>query len=491
MSHYCHFHPISQAKWRCSKCTRFYDNACVPTANEKKQHGLCPFCESALIYLPAEITSSNTNFYPLKELVRDCLTRTHFYVFFVSLSLAGLSSLFDVSTTLKILLSFAAVFFINLHFARESSYHLHSNQLTGKRKSKVKNKLNNPLFSMLSPTASAQLALLSIILLLFPAYCFYFLNWFIGLALVIFGGISFPFLIIFSLHSSDSDQEAKFSKLFKALQPFYLKLAGQSLGFYWLALFISDVAKSLAPFTIALAISVSISTLAFFILLNICAKAFMLSLSKINRPQKAQAGPKGPTSIYSHDKISTLDMDIDQALKIGKYPEVVILLEDALKRNGNSNLRRQQLYLLLTELQDTEKLARYAGLFLYWMLERNKIKDASKFIYQLRKNNPSFVMHDLSLMSKLAKQFIRTKKYTLVLWLAEDAKTRFKPCEELASIYLTAAQALITYFKDLKKAEEYLLFVFNTCSEYPSAEAAKVLLIHLLNTQKKKQDLRD
>ena len=124
------------------------------------------------------------------------------------------------------------------------------------------------------------------------------------------------------------------------------------------------------------------------------------------------------------------------------------------------------------------------------MLERNKIKDASQFIYQLRKNDPAFVLHDLSLISQLAKKLFRAKKYTLVLWLAEDGKTRFKPCEELANLYLTATQALITHFKDLKKAEEYLLFILKSCSEYPSAEAAKALLIHLQNNQKKKQDLR-
>ncbi len=490
MSHYCHFHPISQAKWRCSKCTRFYDNACVPSANEKQQHGQCPFCELPLTYLPAEITSSNTNFYPLKELVRDCFTSTHFYLFCVSLSLAGLSNLFDINTILKTLLSFSAVFFINLHFAREASYHFHSSQQTGRRKSRFKNKLNKSSLSMLSSSTSAQLTLLSLLLLLFPAYCFYSLNWFIGLILVLFGGISFPFLIIFSLHSSDTNHEASLSKLFKELKPFYFKLAGQSLSFYWLVLFISDLAKSLTPFAIALAISISVSTLALFVILNICAKAFILSLSKINRQQKTQSGPNGPTSIYSQDKISTLDMDIDQALKIGQYQEVVALLEDALKRNGNSNLRRQQLFLLLNELRDTEKLTRYAGLFLYWMLERNKIKDASQFIYQLRKNDPAFVLHDLSLISQLAKKLFRAKKYTLVLWLAEDGKTRFKPCEELANLYLTATQALITHFKDLKKAEEYLLFILKSCSEYPSAEAAKALLIHLQNNQKKKQDLR-
>ena len=167
------------------------------------------------------------------------------------------------------------------------------------------------------------------------------------------------------------------------------------------------------------------------------------------------------------------------------------MLEEALKRNGNSSLRRQQFFLLLCELKDYEKLSRYAGLFLHWMIERNKIKDASQLIYQLRKNNPAFLLHDLELINTLAKHFFRTKKYALVLWLAEDAKTRFQPCENLAGLYLSAAQTMITHFKDLEKGEEFLLFILKSCSEYPSAEAAKALLFHLQHNQKKQQDLRD
>jgi hypothetical protein len=490
VDHYCHFHPISQAKWRCSKCTRFYDNACVPNANEKQQQGLCPFCESPLIYLPTENISSTTHFYPLKELFRDCFTSTHLYLLCSSLGLAILSDLVDIAAIIKITLCFSVVFFISLHFAREQSYHHHTTQQTGRRKAKYKSKLNKPLFSMLSPATSAQLTSLSLVLLLFPAYCFYSLNWFIGLVLIFIGGITFPFLIIFSLHSSDNDQEASFAKLFKELKPFYFKLAGQSLCLYWLVLFISDVVKSFLPLTITLSISVAVSSLSLFIMLNYCAKIFIMSLAKLSAQHQKLQTPKGPVSIYNHDKISSLDTDIDQALKTGQYQKVVALLEEALKRNGNSNLRRQQLFLLLNELQDKEKLARYALLFLYWMLERNKIKDASKFIYQLRKNDPGFLIHDLSLMSKLAKQFFRTKKYALVLWLAEDAKIHFKPCEDLASLYLVATQALITHYKDLEKAEEYLLYILQSCAEFPSVEAAKALLIHLQHNQQKQQDLR-
>lgn len=490
MSHFCYFHPISQAKWRCNQCFRYYDNACVPKANEKQHQGICPLCESPLKHLPTETLSGDAKFYPLRDLVKDCFTSTHFYLLFLSASFALLVTLVDIHSSLKILLCFSAMLFIHLHFARESSYHLHQAQQTGRRSTALVSKRKRSSLSMLAPATSIQLSLFSVLLLVFPAYCFYSLHWFTGLLLIFIGGAAFPFLIIFSFHSSDNSQGVSLATLFKEIKPFNRNLINLSLGLYCFVLFVNDLALSLTSLTVAMAISLSLSALCLFVILNMCAKVFTFNLIKLGKQNQKRHEPKGPTSIYNHDKISTLDIDIDQALKTGQYQKVMLLLEDALKRNGNSNLRRQQLYLLLKELNDKEKLARYAGLFLYWMLERNKIKDAGQFLYQLRKDNPAFVLHDLSLMNKLARQFVRTKKYALVLWLTEDAKTRFKPSEDLASLYIFGTQALITHFKDLKKAEEYLLFILNSCSDFPSVEAAKALLIHLQNNQKKLQDLR-
>tara|TARA_R110001592_G_scaffold67059_1_gene205866 strand:- start:42366 stop:43604 length:1239 start_codon:yes stop_codon:yes gene_type:complete len=412
----------------------------------------------------------------------------------MSVAIAVLSNFVNINTTLKVLLSFSAILFINLHFARNNIYELHEYRLTGRRKPFSKNK-HQQSDNIFSPTASAQLTVVAGLILLLPIYCFYSLNWFIGLLLILLGGSTFPFLIIFSLHSSDNEQDISLSKLFKALKPYFLKLSLQSLSLFWLVLFVSDLLMPLMPFVITLTLSSALSALALFSILNLSTRVFMLRMHKLTQyksiQHKKEQAPTGPGSIYNHDKIATLDTDIDLALKTGQYLKVVSMLEEALKRNGHSSLRRQQLFLLLNELKDLEKLSRYAGLFLNWMLERNKIKDASQFIYQLRKNDPAFLLHDLSLMNKLAKQFFRTKKYALVLWLAEDAKTRFQPSEDLAGLYLTAAQAMITHFHDLEKGEEYLLFILKACSEYSSAEAAKALLLHLQHNQKKQQDLRD
>ena len=304
------------------------------------------------------------------------------------------------------------------------------------------------------------------------------------------GGTSFPYLIIFSLHSSDNEQNITLSKLFKEIRPFMAKLSFCSLGLYWLALVATDFSTLFSSLIITLGISAFFSIVGLIVSINLSTKIFIITERKFAARSAKPIDIKGSTSVHNQASVTSLDTDIDQALKMGQYDKVVSLLEESIKRNGNSTLRRQQLFLMLIELKDLVKLSRYAELFIDWMLDRNKIKDASQFIYQLRKHDPKFLMHDLKLINSLAKQFLRAKKYALVLWLAEDAKTRFQVCEELASLYLSGAQALITHFKDLEKAEEYLLFIIQSCDGNPSTESAKALLIHLQNNQKKQQDLR-
>ena len=489
VNHYCHFHPNSPAKWRCNECNKLYDNACLPKCNEKLQQATCPFCNKALRFLPANSDPSN-DIYPTKRLLLDSLDNKNIALTAASFSASLLISVVDFNVHLTLLSTLCFSLFLALHFSRESAYYRHLFEQTGKRRAVYRGKSHSFSLSTLSVKTSIQLTLSSTFLMLLPTYVFYMLHWFPGLILLIFAGISLPYLIIFSLHSSDNEPTISLNKLFKEIKPFTSKLSLVSLGLFWLTLFVSDLLASFWPMIVAIGASAFLTTINTIVIINLACKVFIISERKLSAKKTTLEKTTGPGSIYRQEAVSTLDTDIDQALKTGQYNKAVSLLEDALKRNSTSNLRRQQLFLLLYELQDLEKLSRYAELFLNWMLERNNVKDASQFIYKLRKHDPKFLLHHVNLMNLLAKKFLRAKKHALVLWLAEDAKTRHKPSEDLASLYLSAAQALITHFKDLEKSEEYLLFILQSCGEYPSADAAKALLIHLQHNQKKQQDLR-
>lgn len=493
MNYYCHFHPSSPAKWQCNDCSRYYDNACLNSIDEKQQQASCPFCKNQLTYLPAE-ASFKKGGSELNELIITSLTFDNLALLLFSIGLACIPSLLDIETYLKFLLSTFVVLFINLHFGRKSIYLAQHLKLTGRRTKSSRTNAKKSSLQMLSMMASFQLTIVASILLILPVAVFYFANWFIGLILIFMAGLAFPYLMIFSFQSSENSHDLTFTKIVKELNPHTPKLALLSLCVYWLTLFLSDFAYQFDAPIITSAISGAMSMISLALLSLASAQLFIITCQKLSsKTTKSEnhSAPKGPGSLYSQDQISNLDTDIDLALKTGDYLKVVSLLEEALKRNGRSNLRRQQLFLILYELRDFEKQARYAGLFLDWMLERNKVKEASQFIYQLRKHDPEFLLHDIGLMSTLAKEFLRTKKYALVLWLADAAQHRFPPSEELAAMILCAAQAFITHFQDLAKAEEYLLFIFQTCSEFPSAEAAKALLIHLQNSQKRQEELKN
>jgi hypothetical protein len=49
----CHYHPGEPAKWHCGECLTHYCTGCMPDADTRKRHGLCPQCGRAMRYLGA------------------------------------------------------------------------------------------------------------------------------------------------------------------------------------------------------------------------------------------------------------------------------------------------------------------------------------------------------------------------------------------------------------------------------------------------------
>lgn len=492
MDHYCHFHPNSPAKWRCIPCNQYYDNACLPQCDEKRQLGHCPACQKDLTFLPAEALPA-PRIFSAKAIFLACIHPYSLGLILISVGLSAWATLLTSHNTLILFLCLIISLCLPLHFFRAFTYFKHLHQQTRVRKTTKRQVPAPQTVSSLSITISLQLTLVSSIILLLPVYSFYTVHWLLGLLLLILGGLCFPWLIMFSLHSHENEHSIAFSKLFKALQPFLMKLGLCSVSLLWLSLIVGELAGYFDAHVISICITSVVATLSTLIITHLSSKAFVIAEQRLILKQIKLAGRKKPTqknTFNEPQKASHVDTEIDQALKTGQYETVVALLEASLKKHPHANLRIQQLFLLLNELHDLEKLSRYAELFLRWMVTRNRTKEASQFIYRLRKYKPDFLLHDLTLMNALAKRFLRAKKYALVLWLADDAKVRFQPSEALAFLYLAASQALVTHFKDLEKAEEYLLFILQHCSECPSAETAKALLIHLQNNQKQQHNLR-
>lgn len=484
---YCYFHPSSIAKWQCSQCARFFDNACIANTNENPPSAKCPNCQSRLKYLPVEKENRTVFSLSLFNVIRDCLNPLYAYLLLSAIVTGLIVSMSKLASPYQFALSCALVIFSCLHYARCFAYELHNlhPNLHRTRQKKIRKKSQ---LAQLSLQTSLQLSVLSLCLLLFPVFCFYYLNWFIGILLIIMSSISFPFVLIFSLHTNDDG--LKLSSLFRQLKPWVPTLTSTGLISITTILASYELSGYVLPSFISLPLFSCLLMLALCLLINLSCKAFFYGIQQGHTVNESLLEPKGQPSIYNKEKISNLNIDLDQALKTGNYPKVVSLLEDSLKRNSHSMLRREQLFLVLMEMKDFEKLQRFSVLFLYWMIERNKVKDASRFIYLLRKQDPSFQLQDIELVALLAKHFLSTKRFALVLWLAEGSIKRFRPSESLCVLLISAAQAHITHYKDLTKAEEILLLIFNQYSQFPSAATAKALLLHIQNHIKNQKELK-
>lgn len=312
-----------------------------------------------------------------------------------------------------------------------------------------------------------------------------------------------PYMLFFMLHQLDAQRRLDSKKVFAFLNTHKSRLILLSLILYFACLIITDFAYIHTTSSIALILGSATVTLSLLVLFyqhalkysNLIREIDILPTegkSSTSRMHESNQGlPANRPLDKAANKHPQLSTEIELALKTGHYADAVSLLEHALKQNPQSVLRRQQLYLLLSELNDLEKLSRHAELFLNWMLDRGKIREASQFLYRLRKHDPAFILHNMPLKAELAKQFTRQKKYALVLWLAESCRKHLSPGEELAAIYLSASQVLITHYQDLTKAQEYLLFTIKHCAASESAAAAKALLTHLQNMQSRDQQLRE
>jgi len=175
------------------------------------------------------------------------------------------------------------------------------------------------------------------------------------------------------------------------------------------------------------------------------------------------------------DNIKRLDADIDIAIKSGNYTRLTNLLEKEVKRTRFSELRREQLYKVLSALKDYKRLEQHAHAFLWLMYGRGQIEAAAQFIHQCRAHNPEFVLFDLELSKLLAEAFHKIEEYNLIVWLAYDAHTRFDPEPNLAELYLRVAKTLLTKQHDKYRPQAYLSYIVKHFPDQPIAESAKIL----------------
>jgi len=302
-----------------------------------------------------------------------------------------------------------------------------------------------------------------------------------------------PATLMILIHASASHSTRQpltksptWSKIIERMKWSYLGVSIYPATSFITVLIFSDFAMQHLPTVFGPTLTAALFTYVSFALFALIAYVLKQNNSFQADDKHKKMKPSNKTShnsLYDKSQIIRLDADLDIALKTGEFNHAITLLDNELKRNNQSDLRRHQLYQLLSVKNDLKQLERYAHLFLQLMDSRGDIKTAAEFIERLRGHNPEFQLHDLALSLSLCEQFQKHKIYPLVLWLAKDAHTRFDPEPMLAELYLRAAKTLLSKYKNQSKAQHYLDYIQQHFPDQAIAESARILQDHIQKTQ--------
>jgi len=490
LKHYCHYHPISPAKWACDTCHIFFDKACMPDADEYSRTAFCPHCSQSMRYLNSRDNHSKpfwlaAGYYfrapfqpePVLAIVITTLVSMLFGTNFIA---SLLSSLFIV-LCLSIYGSLCAQA-VQLGSLKAPDLSLLFSPDRIKMNLGVSTIFSVCLFSpLLIHSFFGQV----------PAFVFATLTLSAISALLM---AQIPQIKVTSsrrtkhltANNFDIGPSPTWFQIIQQMRLSYLGLIAYVFLAYVITFIIYDFSKQHLPdiFTPTL----TTAAMGYFTFSIFGLFAYVMRQNNaflpMEEPTKKTAENSPNKSLNDNEQLKRLDADIDIAVKGGEFEHAIILLENELKRNSHSDLRRQQLYQLLTAKNNLDKLERYAQLFLRLMLDRGQIESAGVFIEKLKKHNPEFKLFDAKLSCLLAESFLQHKQYKLVLWLAKDAHTRFDPCSELADLYLLTAKTLLSKFNQKQTAQNYLTFICQNFPEMPAAESAKILQQHIQKARK-------
>jgi hypothetical protein len=462
MKFYCRYHPITAARWHCPKCRIAFCRACVPLADERTREGVCPHCRESLQFLrerrvDTPFWQNNSRFYrfpfqpePALLLMLNALIGSVAAVNSITLGLAA---------CLTLLLSLRYGLAISNHFAQ--------------------GKLQAPSLQTIVSGKGyrATLALLLAVLVLVapPSLAIWLDNPVNALILTLLSLLSAPALIISVLRQQD---------LLAALHPTILLAPIVRLGWAYLitcahvglCLLIGNIVRDLffLHTTPAFGFAASAVMVSYACMVLAALFGYTLCQYQAGASETTESGQDDAASM-PRNQAQALQTQalIDMALKDGRLDTLISLLKAEMKQKCVSDLRRDQLYFLLSQREDFDALLEDAEIYLQRLLMRGRAQDAFRLIRQLRAHDSSFRLYNAELSLQLAEQARKTGDFRLVLWLAQDAHLRLKPEPALARLYLLTATVLANEFNAAPKAAVFVDYVHTHLSTHLPSSPSK------------------
>ena len=471
MKHDCHYHPGDPAKWHCGECQIHFCSRCMPDADHRKQHALCPQCNRAMRYLGAA-----TEVVPFWNRI-GAFFRYPFHTdpllviaicTLVPLLISG--NIVGLIVSLVLILALLKYTYAVINHTAEG--HMKPPPLavafTGSGFNIVI--LQLLVFILMGALVSAAMMVGGPILML------------VALALV---ALALPasVMVLAMEHSvAAAVNPMNLAVLISRIGSPYFLLYG-----YLILLSIASGAAQEFAFNhsapqmanILAGFLNSTFTLMLFHMLGYLLFQYQEELGFASDHQDEES----LAEMQGRDRTHRFDADIDMNLKDGNYDRVQSMLKESLKREPSNAHRLEQFHALLTARDDRQELYRYHPRLLTMLADKNDGDRMASLLATIETIEPSFRLNDPELALHCAKTLYHRSQFKPALKLLQDFHKRFPDSECLPHAYLTVAQALANGLGQWEKATAFLTFIKKRCANHPLHEQIDVYLLQAQNRE--------
>lgn len=454
----CHYHPLEPAKWFCGECLIHYCSACMPDADPRRQHGLCPHCGRNMRYLGAatEVVPfwqrlSSFFRYPFHASPMLVILVCTLVPMFLSPGLAG----WIVYTVLGLVLV-------------KYCYSVIRHTAAGHMKPP-------PVAEAWSGSGFAlgvqQFAVIFVMTMAVIT------GW---MLLGPIPGMVITGLVYLALPASIMVLAMEDS-IFPALNPLNLTALITSVGWSYFVLYgflilmtlTSLAAQEMAvvhfPPVIAYPLGGFLNSAFLVIVFHMLGYLLFQYQQELGFASDYQDDQ--PVADPQRDRSRRVDADIDMNLKEGNYDRVAGILEEALKRDPANPSRLSQLYRLSLARHDLGSLERHHAKLLRWMVAHRKHREMKTLLTLLRRHDPDFQPRDPELVVACADLLFLQHEPRPALQLLKNFHKRFPDSDQIAAAYILVARILANGFEQWDRAASFLKFAHKQ-TDNPDTQAA-------------------
>lgn len=452
MTQYCDFHPRQPAHWHCPNCHGRVCADCAPEAAMLKGENACPICRHSLCTIKKS-THARPFWQQMPALLRSSLNGQSMWVILLC---SGIAGGFLGPMWLQVL---SAVLIVAVTLATACAWAFHN---------ATPSTLHGPSFAKVWQLCSAfemrVMGLLVLLPLMAVMASYHYASAAVSFLLFVLCLLVVPVLqlqVVMSRSSSLALNLNSFVRLFGLLEKSYLVLVANTFALLVMGIVVWDFSYRHLP--TAYAGSIAIAGEVYL------ALVYASILAALRGQLKEQQAYQGNPVIQLPGRADKVEAEINVALKLGRYEHVYVLLERELRAASCPDYRREQLYRLTLAAKDERRLEIHSQTFMRMLLARGRDGEALDLLRRLRRSNAGYRLYDSSLAVRLATAANKQHHYKQVLWLAQEAHTRYDELDRVAQLYLLAAQVLISQFQEYKKAAAYLRYIDAHCESQLSS----------------------